>query len=115
MTIKSSAVLKAQFLQVDPLEHNNDLVDSTASWVAASDAALDAVKFISFAGNNGAGTCTLVGAAIGDVVQTVFGVTGEYGTFSSSFQGTITVVDKIIQSGTADLSSNAYVAVLRPV
>ncbi len=64
----------------------------------------NAVSVLTAVGKNGAGSLTLTGARIGDKVAGVFNLTTP-GTLSSSFETTITVVDKIQQSAATDLSA----------
>lgn len=63
----------------------------------------------SFAGYSGAGACTLTGAKIGDVVESVTGIAaGTAGDQSGKFETTITVADQIQQSDSGNLSANIY-------
>lgn len=79
-------------------------------------AVLTGLKFISFDGRNGAGACTATGAAVGNKVLYVAGLTGgALGGASASFEATVTVVNQIQQSAVGDLSSNDYLAVLLAV
>ena len=87
---------------------------------AVTPAALQAVfgklKMISFDGRNGAGACTVTGAAVGDKVLAVFGITGgALGAAGASFEATITVVNQIQQTSASNLSANDYVALLLAV
>lgn len=90
----------------------------TARAVTAANvrAVLTGLKFISFTGKNGAGACTATGAAVGDKVLYVAGLSAAaLGNASASFEATVTVVNQIQQSAVGDLSSNAYLAVLLAV
>lgn len=79
-------------------------------------AVLDACKIITFAGKNGAGACTAVGAAVGDKVIGVACITnGSMGAADASFEATITIVDQIQQSAAGDLSTKDYIVLLRAV
>lgn len=62
-----------------------------------------------FAGKNGAGACTLTGAKVGDVVESVTGVVAaKVGNQAADFEATITVNDQIQQSAVGDLSTYVY-------
>jgi hypothetical protein len=79
-------------------------------------AVMSGLKFISFDGKNGAGACTATGAAVGDLVLYVAGLTeGALGNASADFEPTITVVQEIQQSSASNLSANNYLAVLLAV
>lgn len=74
---------------------------------------LAGIKIMSFDGRNGAGACTAVGAAVGDKVLYVAGLTsGSLGNASASFESTVTIVDQIQQSSVSDLSTKDYLAIL---
>jgi len=76
-------------------------------------AVLALLKPMSFDGRNGAGACTLTGAAVGDRVIFVTGLTGgSLGNASASFESTITVINQIQQSSASDLSTRDYMALL---
>lgn len=76
-------------------------------------AVLRKLKFLSFDGKNGAGACTATGAAVGDLVLYVVGITdGALGNASASFESAVTVVNQIQQSAATNLSANDYLAVL---
>lgn len=71
------------------------------------------LKLLSFDGVAAAGPCTLTGAAVGDYVIAVAGLTdGALGSASASFQSAITVINQIQQSSESDLSANNYLALL---
>lgn len=144
MAVKTQAVLKSQFLGKDPNEQNTDLVDSlgaaadsdgaglvelatdaeaktgTSTALAVTPANLAAVlggaKLISFTGSNGAGACTATGAAVGDKVIAVAGLTtGSLGDADASFEDVVTVADQIQQTSVSNLSASEYLALLIPV
>jgi len=71
------------------------------------------LKLLSFDGVAAAGPCTLTGAAVGDYVIMVTGLTeGALGNASASFEGAITVINQIQQSSASNLSANNYLALL---
>ena len=71
------------------------------------------LKLLSFDGRSGAGAITLTGAAVGDYVIMVTGLTtGALGNASASFEGAITVINQIQQSSASNLSANDYLALL---
>jgi hypothetical protein len=72
------------------------------------------LKVLSFTGRNGAGACTLTGAAVGDEVVGIAGLT-DMGGADASFEATVTVVDQIQQSAAGDLSLKNYLVILRPI
>jgi len=72
-------------------------------------------KLISFDGLNGAGACTATGAAVGDRVVGVVGLSGALGAADASFEATITVVNQIQQTALGDLSLNDYLVILLPI
>jgi hypothetical protein len=75
------------------------------------------IKILRFDGVAAAGPCTLTGAAVGDRVMAVFGVTTATSVMvvgGTNFEATITVVDQIQQSLAGDLSGDDYVAILIP-
>lgn len=79
-------------------------------------AVLAGLKLISLDGRSGAGACTATGAAVGDKVLYVAGLTeGALGNASASFEATVTVVNQIQQSSASNLSANNYLAVLLSV
>lgn len=79
-------------------------------------AVLLGLKLISFDGRNGAGACTATGAAVGDKVLAVFGLTaGAVGAADASFEAAITVINQIQQSAAGDLSANDYCVLLAQV
>lgn len=63
-------------------------------------------------GSNGAGAVTLTGAAVGDAVLGVAGLT-DTDERTASFEATITVNDQIQQSSTDDLSTKKLVVLLK--
>lgn len=69
-----------------------------------------------FTGKNGAGACTLTGAAVGDKVCGMVINETDLTDKSASFETTITVADQIQQSEAADLSAKKLtVMLIRPV
>jgi hypothetical protein len=77
-------------------------------------AALVNCKVLTFTGHNLAGTCTLTGAAVGDKVIGVAGLT-DMGGADASFEATITVADQIQQSAASDLHAKNYLVMLLPI
>ena len=68
-------------------------------------------KLVTFQGRNGAGSISVPGLAIGDVVRVVQGtLVADVGDQGSHFETTITVVDEIQQSDVANLTGKAYIA-----
>ncbi len=143
MTVKTAAQLKAEFQSTDPQNFMDDLIDSGMAQASATaqgrvELATDAeakvgtdtaravtpanlaaviknCKLGSFTGNNGAGACTLTGAAVGDRVIGIAGLsTGALGFADASFEATITVADQIQQSNAGNLSANNYLVALLP-
>ena len=84
--------------------------DSTRALTAANLAyVLSNVVLWAFAGAAAAGACTLTGAKVGDLVQSVTGIAvGTVGNQSGKFQATITVADQIQQTDAGNLSANIY-------
>jgi aspartate 1-decarboxylase len=105
MAVKTKAALKAQLQSADRDDIGKDLVDSLIG--------VDRLKFYSFTGRNGAGAITLTGAAVGDVVIGVAGIS-TVGNAAASFEGTITVVNQIQQSSASNLSAVTYTVLLAP-
>ncbi len=106
MPVKTGTQLKAAFQGQDPQDWATDLVSS---------ALFNNAKVLSFTGKNGTGACTLTGAAIGDRVIGVAGITsGGIGGAAASFESTITVADQIQQSSASNLSTLSYVVILAP-
>lgn len=106
MAVRTTAVLKSQFQSKDPTDHNADVVDTVKSLFGG-------LKFITVDGRNAAGAITATGAAVGDTVVGVAGLTtGALGAADASFEGTITVADQIQQSSASNLSNNDYLVVL---
>lgn len=69
-----------------------------------------------FTGKNGAGACTLTGAAVGDKVCGMIINETDISDGSSSFESTITVADQIQQSSGSNLSAKQFtVMLIRPV
>jgi len=66
-----------------------------------------------FYGSNGAGSISVPGARVGDVVQSLVGIYGVSGDQSSKFESTVSVADALQQSDSNDLSENIYVAVVK--
>jgi hypothetical protein len=71
----------------------------------------------SFAGSNGAGACTLVGATVGQRVFALFEIDTASGTVGeqSKFESTITVNGQIQQSNAGNLSAKKYAVILLPI
>lgn len=73
----------------------------------------------SFDGRNGAGVCTLTGAAVGQRVLALFRIDAAAGALatgqSAAFEATITVAGQIQQSSASDLSTQDFVVILMPV
>lgn len=101
---KAISALKTQFEGTDPADQNDDVLDAVAALPAKT-------KVYSFTGRNGAGAVTLTGAAVGDVVLGVAGIS-TVGNAAASFESTITVVNQIQQSSASNLSAVTYLVVL---
>lgn len=72
-----------------------------------------AMRFLKFAGNNGAGACPCTGLKVGDTVIGIVDASGGGGsTSAASFQSTITVQNEIQQTDAADLSGSVFVALV---
>ena len=71
----------------------------------------NAFRLLVFTGRNGAGACTLTGAKVGDKVVGAVSLT-DNAAATSSFEGTITVVDQIQQSEAADRSADVFLVFL---
>lgn len=80
--------------------------------IQASEMDLSGLKFISFSGRDGTGSCAAQEARVGDLVLKVVGLT--YGALGvcSDFESTISIGDQIQQIVSGDLSSWSYLAVL---
>lgn len=144
MAVKTAAELKTEFQSVDPKDHNDNLADSAIAAASATAAGqvelatnaesrtgtdtaravtpanlrnvLTGLKFITVDGAAAAGAITATGAAAGDRVLYVCGLTeGALGNASASFEAAITVVNQIQQSSASNLSANNYLAVLLAV
>lgn len=92
--------------------------DTTRAVTAANvRGVLTGIKMISFAGRNGAGAISAVGAVVGDKVIDVVGIeTAHLGKVNTLFEATITVNDQIQQTSASDLSvSKNYMALLLAV
>jgi hypothetical protein len=63
-----------------------------------------ALEYKSFHGRNGAGSCALIGARIGDTVASLVGLIGATGDQSMAFEVIITIENQIQQISTSDLS-----------
>lgn len=70
------------------------------------------LKLYAFAGHNGAGACTLTGAAVGDRVVGVIDLAEGSISAAASFESAITVVNQIQQSSASDLSLVKYAVIL---
>ena len=101
---KTIAALKTQFEGTDPADHNDDVLDAVA-------ALPDNTKVYSFTGRDGAGAITLTGAAVGDKVLGVAGIS-TVGNAAASFESTITVANQIQQSSASNLSTVTYLVIL---
>jgi hypothetical protein len=70
-------------------------------------------KALTFLGRNGAGAITLTGAAAGQKVLAVAGLTaGSLGSQASLFEATITVANQLQQSSATDQSTKTFIALL---
>lgn len=105
MAVKTAAALKAELESADKDDIGRDMIDSLIG--------LNRVKLLSFTGRSGAGACTLTGAAVGDVVQGVTGIS-TVGGAAASFETVITVVNQIQQTSASNLSAVTYMALLTP-
>jgi hypothetical protein len=84
--------------------------DTARALTAAALAATRAKTFqISFSGRNGAGACTAVGLAVGDIILSISGLT-DMGIASANFEATVTVADQIQQTAAGDLSTKNFLA-----
>lgn len=144
MAVKSTTALKAQLQGTDPQDQMTDLVDSLAAAASATAAGLvelatnaeartgtdtaravtpanvrnvlTGIKLYTFDGAAAAGAITLTGAAVGDIVLEVAGLTaGALGNANASFEATITVINQIQQVDAANLSANDYIVILLSV
>jgi hypothetical protein len=81
---------------------------------AVTGAALSAgsLRFLAFAGHNGAGACTATGAKVGDTVVGVIDLAGGSVSAAASFESTITVINQIQQSSVSDLSALKYALIV---
>lgn len=95
-----------------------DLLEEKALATTSNYGAVNLANFqlYTFDGVNGAGACTAVGTAAGDLVLSVACVTdANQGEAGSSFETVVTTADEIQQSDAGDLSARDYVAlVYRP-
>lgn len=79
------------------------LVFNGTAWVKGS------LHFNGFGGHNGIGACTMTGAKVGDVVQSVL----SFGAGSAAdFETVITVNDQIQQTVAVDLHTGSFAALL---
>lgn len=69
-------------------------------------------KSKTFTGNNGAGSITLTGAAIGDKVAAVWILDGSVADVTGEFESVITVTDQIQQSSAVDYSLKQFAVLL---
>lgn len=79
-------------------------LDSHDATLDALDGATLMMKKFVFTGKNGAGACTLTGAAVGDRVVGVTNLTDATAT-GGLYETTITVVNQIQQNSGSDLSA----------
>jgi hypothetical protein len=105
MAVKTSAAIKAELESADRDDIGRDMVDSLMS--------INRLKMLSFTGRSGAGACTLTGAAVGDVVQALTGIS-TVGSAAASFESIITVNNQIQQTSASNLSAITYMALLTP-
>ena len=79
-------------------------------------AVLTGLKFLTFTGVAQAGPITITGAAAGDKVLYVCGITTAIvGNMSTKFESTITTINQIQQSAAENLTAKDYLAVLLAV
>lgn len=71
-----------------------------------------ALRFLAFAGKNGAGACTLTGAKVGDTVAGVVDLAGASASAAASFETVITVANQIQQTSASNLSAVKYAVIL---
>ena len=69
--------------------------------------AIGSLKTLVFTGNSGTGACTVTGLAVGDVVSGVVNIT-DATDGTTSFSGTVSVVDQLMQTGTANLPAKKF-------
>ena len=93
---------------IDEIEENLEADGSSPGFVG-----LGQFMQSAFDGVSAAGACTLVGAAVGDLVVGVACITaGSLADNAANFESVITVVDEIQQSQAADRSSDDFVVTL---
>lgn len=73
-----------------------------------------ALQYMRFQGSDGAGSCALSGALVGEQVLALTGLVGVTGDKSADFETEITVADQIQQTSEDDLSEYWYEAHLVP-
>lgn len=120
-----SALLRLGSLTYPQMAHNSPIADTLEEIETNLEAdastpgivSLANLSLYSFDGINGAGACTLAGAAVGDIVVSVTCYTDTaQGNADADFESAITVADQIQQSDTGDNSANDYVVLLyRPL
>lgn len=141
MTAKTAAQLKAEFQSTDPQDFANDVADTakeaaSATVAGVAELATDAeakigtdtgraitpanlaavllnCKVLSFTGSNLAGACTLTGAAVGDKVIGLTGLSAVGGA-DAKFESTITVINQIQQTAAENLSAATFLVILLP-
>lgn len=74
-----------------------------------------ALRYVEFAGCDGAGSCRVLGACAGDTVSSVVGIVGITGSQVSGFETVITIDDQIQQTSTSDWSNKYFRAYLVPL
>lgn len=98
-----------------PVEDTLDEIEELLEADASSPGFVGLGQYLqsAFDGVAAAGPCTLVGAAVGDLVVGVACITaGSLGDEAANFESVITVVDEIQQSEAADRSSDDFVVTL---
>ena len=121
--VRPSTTDSNRAVTLDQLSHLQPQLDALKaaghiSYVVAEDPALaqdeqlvGSERFMGSVGHNNVGACTLTGAKIGDVVESVVNLT-DGTTITASFEAKITVNDQLQQSSTSDLSSKKLLVVL---
>jgi hypothetical protein len=92
-------------------------ISSLSHGLAAALVQLEALglRYKTFHGRDGAGACELPESQVGDLVESLMGVSGVSGDQSTAFESVISVAGQIQQVSTDDLSTNWYRAYLVPI
>ena len=119
-TIHQTAKSAARILLATWYDNPAMQMVSTAPFPASLTSALTqlealALQYKNFAGRNGAGAIPLLGAEVGDTVESLVGLIGASGDQSALFESVISVAGEIQQLSLDDLSAKYYRALLVPV